>query len=758
MGGQVSFYSVWLKNSSAVPNITLCCSTTSGLPSSDPASTFFTTANFPGASSSQLIAAQGLFSLLTGRVSSISADSRIDASTGKYVYQGTGLQEGALHEEAGYVQDQWRLKQNMTLNMGVRYDLQQPFSASNSIYSYVDAANLCGLSGANGDSACNLFQPGVTPGQHTVLQQYAAGTDSAKTDYNNFAPSVGVAWTPQSRPGFLGTLMGPNDFVVRGGYARSFSRPAIGDFTAVFNTNPGVRLSQAPTAAQILSANGQSGALLLSNPLVQQPVPGFPAAPSYPFPPTSTTNSVAAFDQRVQIPYSDTWQTGFTRSIGKDMALEMRYVGTHGYQIWGDYNYNQLNIANNGFLNEFRQAQANLRANLAAGNTATFAYTGAPGTAPLPTFLGFFQGLGSASAGNPANYTSANFSNGTFLGFLAANNPNPFGFASTNTTSGLAGNSTFRANGLAAGIPANYFMANPDVTNATIRGNQGYTSYNGLQTELRRRFSQGLQFQVSYSFDHAGVNRYYGFVNGNETRRPTGTEGDLTHQYKSLVTYDLPFGQGRRYGSNADGAMERLIGGWQVAIASVIHSGQLVDFGNVRLVGMSASDVQKMIQLRFDPSGAGLVYMLPADVVANTINAFNVSATAASGYAGNAPTGRYFAPANGPDCIELESTNSVAQNGPGKCGVGSLVVAGPMFQQHDITFAKRTKVVGHTTAEFRLEMLNAFNHPNFTPVGGTTGTGTGTSPAPTSLSAYQLTALSGTNTSRTVQFVFRFNW
>ena len=86
MGGQLSFYHLWQTDTSLVPNITLCCSTTTGLPSSDPAASFFNTTNFPGASSSQLIAAQGLFSLLTGRVSTIAADSRIDAATGKYVY------------------------------------------------------------------------------------------------------------------------------------------------------------------------------------------------------------------------------------------------------------------------------------------------------------------------------------------------------------------------------------------------------------------------------------------------------------------------------------------------------------------------------------------------------------------------------------------------------------------------------------------------------------------------------------------------
>jgi hypothetical protein len=759
MGGQASFYSIWQADSSVVPNITLCCASSAGLPSSDPAASFFTTANFPGASNSQLIGAQGLFSLLTGRVQSISADSRLNSSS-QYIYLGVGKQEGALREGAGYIQDQWRMKPNFTLNMGVRYDLQWPFSAKNSIYSYVDIANLCGVSGAKTDNSCNVFQPGQLPGQPTLLHQYKSGVSSANTDYNNFAPSVGVAWTPQARPGFLGKIMGPDDFVVRGGFARSFSRPAIGDFTAVFSANPGVVLSNTLNPSQIL---GGPGALLLSNPLVQQPIPGFPAAPTYPFAPTSFTQQVRNFDPNIQIPYSDTWQVGVTRSLGKDMALELRYIGTHGYQLWGDFNYNQVNITTNNFLNEFRQAQANLAANLAANGKATFAYTGAPGTAPLPTFLGFFTGQNAAAATNPASYTCttgcSNFSNATFLGLLAAQNPNPFGFLSTSTTSSTSFVTTagFRSNGLAAGIPANWFMANPDVNQARVRGNQGQTYYNGFQADLRRRLSKGLQFDVNYTYGNGYATTFLGLINGNVFRPTTGSEGNLTHQVKGLVTYDLPFGQGRRWGGSVNGAMDRVIGGWSVNLSSVVHSGQFVDFGNVRLVGMTAKDVQNMIKFRSDtsdPNALGVVYMLPADVIQNTINAFNTSATSPTGYAGAVPTGRYFAPANGPGCIELESTTAGnAQTGAGKCGTGSLIVDGPLFQQHDIAIAKRTRVAGRTNFEFRLEMLNAFNHANFTP--GGTGT---TSTNPTLLTNYQITALSGTNTSRVLQLVFRFNW
>ena len=738
MGGQFSHYTLWQIDQTVVPRASLSFST--GLPSTDPAASFFNAKNFPGASANQLIAAQNLYGLLTGRVSGVTADARLSGT--QYTYEGPGKQQGALQEMAGYIQDQWRLKPNLTLNGGLRYDLQFPFQASNSIYTFGDLTNICGVSGVASSNQCNLFQPNRTPGGPTVFQQYKAGVNSFNTDYNNVGPSVGLAWTPQARPGFLGTLMGPDDFVVRAGYARSFTRPAIGDYTAIFSANPGVTLGLSGTPSQVLA--GAAPPLLLSSPQLQTPLP-FPTTPNYPLSAPSITSSIAGFDPNIQIPYSDTWQAGFTRSLGKNMAVEVRYVGTRGYKIWGNFNQNEVNITTNGFVNEFRQAQANLIANIAAGKGSTFAYTGAPGTAPLPTFLGYIDGKSAANANNPAAYTGSSWTNGTFLGFLAAENPNPFGFASTNQTSGFIGSPTFRANALAAGLPYNYFVANPDVIGgANVRGNRDGTYYNGIQTELRRRLSKGLQFQASYSYDRAYSTTFLGFVNGTVWRQPTGSEGDVTHQFKSLVTYDLPFGNGRRWGSNANGMVERVIGGWSIDVSSVVHSGALVDLGNVRLVGMTAADVQSMFKVRIDPAGgAGLVYLLPADVIQQTINAFNVSATSATGYAGAAPTGRYFAPANGPGCIETENA------AVGKCGVGSLIVHGPLFQQHDISFAKQTKVVGHTNAEIRIEMLNAFNHPNFTPVGGIGGT---------TLTGYQVTSLSGTNTSRVIQLVFRFNW
>ena len=764
LGGSFSQFDIWMKNSSLVPQITF------GLVSTDPAANLFTTANFPGASTANLTSAGNLYAFLTGRVSQISADARLDESTGKYTYEGTGLQRGRLREYGGYAQDQWRMRQNLTVNAGVRWDVQLPFYALNSSYTFADIANICGISGVSGDDRCNEFQPGSTPGIHPVYQQYKKGVAAYNVDYNNLAPSAGLAWTPTARPGFMGKLMGQGDFVVRGGYTRSFTRSGLNDFTGPLNSNPGVVIT---TPASRSESNNNllvgPAPLLFRNQSTLGP-PAFPDTPVYPIvnPVTNGygTQSINGFNLNIQVPYSDSWQAGITRSLGRSMAVEVRYVGTRGYKGWSNLNLNEFNIVENGFLKEFRQAQANLKANIAAGpgvgcigqvTTANcqnnFAYTGAPGTAPLPTFAAFFNGVNAANASNAALYTGTNWTNATFLGYLAPLNPQPYNFASASTsttTPGLLGNATFRASAAAAGLPSNYFVVNPEnLGGARVTTNLTETTYNSLQMEFRRRMAQGLQFTGSYVFGHGYASQFLSLRDDNFMRRNAGDPGDITHQFKSNVVYELPFGRGRRWAGNANGTLDRVVGGWQIGLSTIVQSGRLVDLGNVKLVGMSRADVQKLFKLRFDNANKQ-VYMWPQDVIDNTILAFAVSPTSASGYAGAQPTGRYFAPANGPDCIEIVP-------GKGDCGTGSLVITGPRFVANDLRFSKRTTLVGQTNFEFAIEMLNAFNHPNFLPLASvnnnlTTGIGGST------LTGFQLTNLTGNDQRRTVQLVARVNW
>ena len=135
--------------------------------------------------------------------------------------------------------------------------------------------------------------------------------------------------------------------------------------------------------------------------------------------------------------------------------------------------------------------------------------------------------------------------------------------------------------------------------------------------------------------------------------------------------------------------------------------------------------------------------MLPQDVLENTIRAFSASPTL-SGYGSfGAPSGRHIAPAGGPDCLETIS------NTYGDCGARTLVLTGPVYHRVDLSAVKRTRIVGRTTFEFRADLLNAFNHTNFTPV-GFPGTAT-------NADNYRVTAVQE-NSSRVIQLGMRFTW
>jgi hypothetical protein len=738
IGGSWTQFDLWAKNSSMMPAVSFDTLTT------DPARGMFSAANFPGAPNAVIQDARELYALLTGRVSTITGDARLDENTGEYTYLGVGTQRARMREAGFFIQDAWRVRPNFTVNAGLRYELQFPFYPLNNSYSTATMADLCGISGVAGDGrSCNLFQPGVMPGKaQPEFINFGEGVRAYNVDYDNFAPSVGFAWTTGAESGILRALLGrPSDSVIRGGFSRAYNRNGMNDFSSQFNANPGIII---PATRNDGNGNLNDGAgyPVLFSQTSRLGAPEFPRTPEYPLT-DIVTQDINLFDPDIQVPYADSWTVGLQRAISTNMAVEVRYVGTRSRNNWQVLNYNEVNILENGFLDEFRAAQRNLQANIAAGRGNTFAFTGAPGTSPLPTFLAFFNGQPNTAAGNSGLYTGGNWTDATHLNFLAANNPQPFGFATTDDD-GLLDNATFRANAARAGVAANFFVANPALLGgADLTSNQGATNYHSLQTELRRRLAQGLQFNISYVFGQAMQSVFTSFRRPTFFQRDTGAEGDVTHALKTNIVYDLPFGQGRRFGSNAGAVLDRIIGGWTVGVNSRLQSGRLVDFGNVRLVGMSPDDVRNMFKLRIDAAGQK-VWMLPQDVIDETIKAFSVSATSATGYSDRGvPSGRYFAPANSASCIEIDPDSDF-----GDCGVRSLVVTGPMYQQHDISVAKRVRLVGRSNFEFRLEMLNAFNHHNFAPVAGIGN----------DIADYEVTGLTGTNSARVIQLVSRINW
>jgi TonB dependent receptor-like, beta-barrel len=742
LGGSYSQFELWQENQNVVPELRF------GVVTGDPAELMFSASNFPGASTTNIDNARRLYSILTGRVSDVRGVARLDPETNKYVYLGQSRQAARQRQLGLWLQDGWHVGPNFTLNYGARYDLTFPFVALNNSYSIGDLDDVYGVSGVG-----NLFKPGVLTGGAPTFRQLSAGERAYPMDWNNFAPSVGFAWTPAADAGWLRHLTGgPSDFVVRAGYNRSYTRLGLTDFAGQVANNPGVSLNA--FRSQTLNNLGPLP-LLMRDSSRLGPAP-FPDTPTFPFTEV-VTGDITIFSQDLVVPLADSWQAGVSRALGTTMSVEARYLGARSQGNWRTNDYNELNILENGFLDEFKLAMANLQANNAAGGTraGSFAYFGpGSGTVPLPIILAYFNGVNRSGAVDPNAYTSASFRSSTYVNTLARLNPHPYSFASILLNDGPA-----RGRALGAGLPSNFLVVNPDlIGGANILENEGRTLYNSLALEFRRRAGNGLSFLSSYVLGHATNSQFLSLRLDSPMVRNAGEEGDVSHAVKINAVYPLPFGKNQRFASGAGGVLDRLIGGWQVAANARLQSGRLLDLGDVRLVGMTVDDLRKAFKLRIDAQGR--VFMLPQDIIDETLKAFNVSATSANGYStAGAPSGRYIAPADSFDCIETI-------RGEGKCGVHSLIVQGPMYKQVDLSIVKRVGVAGRVNAEFRLDALNVFDTVNFSPVSGlTTSTANGNvdfnrmrGSAPASYETTALVLGTGVGAARVLQIVSRIRW
>jgi hypothetical protein len=730
-----------------------------GVDTNDPAIAMFNTTNFPGAAAVDLTRAQNLYAILTGRVTAINANARLVEQDGKYVYLGNAFERSHQKEFGFFVQDSWRVRQNLTVNYGIRWEVQRPFTVDNSSYTTATLNDVWGISGPG-----NFFKPGTQTGRATEFIQMPKGTPAYKTDYKNFAPSLGFAWRINGQDGFLKRIVGEGQTVIRAGYSIAYNRQGIGDFRGLQSANPGVVITanRDLTQGNLVTNQGTDRLPVLLRETARLGAPAFPTAPTYPLtaaPFVAVTNSVNVYDPNIKVPYSQSWTLGIQRELDKNTVFEARYVGTRNLRGWTTYNLNsnEYNIAENGLLNEFKLAQANLQANIAAGRGANFRYFGPnTGTSPLPITLAYFSGTPAAQAGNQALYTSTNFASNTFVNALAANNPN---LCCATTTANIAfgtspsyafsldSNATFRANALRAGLPANFFLTNPGLRGgANFTGNGGYTRYDALQLEVRRRLTAGLSVQANYQWAKAFSSARVSFRAPRVNELDTNT---LRHAFKVSWGYELPIGRGKALLGNLGNVLDRIVGGWEVYGSGRVQSGQLYDFGNFRLVGMTGKELAKAFKLRFDDT-ARVAYLLPQDIIDNTIRAFNASATSPTGYGTlGVPTGRYLAPASSATCQQIFS---------GQCAPQNLFVTGPKFTRFDLSVKKQIRITEKTNFELRAEFLNAFNNINFF------NPSTNATQTPSNLQFMQVTTAytdsSNTNDpgGRLVQLVARFNF
>lgn len=669
------FRALRLNSGGVLPSYTLAVNTNTP----QITATQFTTASlFPGGiGNTGRAQANALYALLTGIVSAQTQTFNVTSADSGFVSLVGFRQDYAYDNLGAYIQDQWRLRPNLTVNLGLRYEVWSPVRERNGVIGEVAIPE-----GATGEEA--LLNP------NGFLQ--TAGTNVGNgslfaTDKNNFAPSVSVAYSPDFGNGFLSTLFpGSGKTVLRGGFRISYVNDEyLKASSGIGDQNAGLCLNLSRT-----NLNERANA----PGTIATPVPLLPLSYARLQTLQSNQGSVLAVDPNIEIPENYEYNIGIQRELGWNLALELRYVGAFSNNSTRYSNRNQIDIMNNGFLADYLRAQQNCRLQGAIVNpnapNPMLACTDArfnaniPGSQPLTIFPNL-----AVLSGTPGGLT-----NSTILTNIAGGTPGQLAV-------------TYIANGLTNGFR---FNQNSNLLLAGLLDNSGKYNYNGLQVELRRRFANGLAFQANYTFQKTLTNfpgvdqRRFEFE--LDARRPeleyARAQTDATHVFNFNSIYELPFGKGKQFFSDAGGFLNLLIGGWQlntiVSLSSGAPFGVFDPRGTLNYTSQSSrnsanssltkEEIKKLIGIfRTD---RGIFFINPAVIDP-------VTGRAANGYGSAAFQGQVF--------FNVE---------PGQVGnVERFFLNGPMYFNVDASLFKNFRITETSRLQLRMEAFNAFNRTNF---------------------------------------------
>ena len=693
------------------------------------------TANLPGISAAELTIASAIFNSVTGLVGSIQQGYNHTSPTSGYV---AGVPENYTPVQqnlAFYGQDSWKIRRNLTVQLGVRWEYQGPYDARNGLV-LLPQTNLAGLFGVtpiSGSPVGNLFHPGNTTGATDSLLTLQGGSNGHPTynrDLNNFGPFIGIAYSPGNE----------SKTVIRASFSTHYVQEGLtffdlattnntGLFTQAVNSTPTGVFAGSATSSQIPAAIGGS----------------FPVSQLANWINFGGTSSLLNFDPNLRTPYVFEWNFGVQRELGRHWVGEARYVGNHAVKQYRIWNANELDLNNNGLLQEFQNAQNNMVIDAANGKSGSFAYNGLPGQTPTPILDKLFAGVAASSA----------YSSSTFLTNLNQNNI--YTMFNSIRTSPTYRTNVMGANGLGAsnGLPLNFFVANPWATSAFQTNNASWSEFDGLEVEVRRRFS-GLTVQGNYTFSKVLSDTTFGASQSNnqnyQSLQNTGLDKfingiNVTHSVGVSFSYMLPVGKGQRFLGGMNRFGNSILGGWQLlgfthwstgAPFTLSSNRSTTGWGStnpVSVKNMTAGQLQSDIG-RFE-TPTGVYFINPASGL------FTIK--------GGTSTANF--------CTAGQTTPCFVEPAPGQTGNLSFndITLPHLFDQ-DLSIVKDTHITERLKFQIRLEAFDVFNNVNFSLSSFTAAAGSNSTDSTTfgQFNTTVDTARGGGITSRIVQWGARF--
>jgi hypothetical protein len=586
-----------------------------------------------------------------------------------------------------YFQDEWKIRPNVTINYGARWEYNPPSNTSPHDNVFVASTPIVGT---------------PLPGTPVVNQPGAVTFVKAKHWYEgSFAgaigPRIGLAWSPEYKSGPLKTFFGENGkSVVRIGYGIAFDTISSFQVTAAAGRVPGLVQSCTTSFNTTTSTfNSITQGCVLPAGINSTVAGGFPTQlpaptvkPSSLFTPPQQlrTNAppITVFDPHMHLPTVHEWNFSFQRELPWGLVMQAAYIGRRGERLFMAYDANQTNP--DSIIPSFLVMQQN------RAKGCTPSGTGCPAgvTGVTPALLGQLQTQGGLSATAAASFLNS----ATTTSELDINGAGSFARRIEDNTLGLK------------------LRPNQQFGVITMIDNHGDSNYHAAQFTLRRRFTSGLGMGLAYTFgksidnqsvDPVGASSGGGLSTTN-SRTPTDirnfrdergrSDFDRTHVLTASTVWELPFGKGQKFFHSSSGVLNQIVGGWtanaiytfQTGEPFAVRSGAFTSNGSHE--GRAGVPVFTQAQLQYlqGSSLPGPVLFKPVDI--------------------NPATGQ-------PYTCGTNATTSFCIPPPGENGAGRNIFVAPSYWNVDLGVIKTFPINEKWKLQFRMEMFNALNHPNF---------------------------------------------
>ena len=515
---------------------------------------------------------------LLGLVTQVTTRSNLDRNGDKFFQlpEGAPLKRRyAADEYEWYGQDNWHVKSNLTLTFGLRYSLYSPPWETRGL----QVAPNVSLDEWFNNRGIKMLQ-GIPDNQSAPdISFILAGPVNGRRsfygwDKNNFAPRVAFAYSPKWKAPVLRWLSGGESgkMAIRGGYSMVYDR--IGGALAT-NADSGALSfgiqNQITNAAGVQRANTSprfTGLNSIPSSLIIRPTNfgQFPAT----FPKGDELGSfaiTAGIDDHLTTPYSQTINFSISRELPANLVLEAAYVSRLARHVLVNYDMAMpLDLVDPGSgMDYFSAAQALARLDFA--NTPVSA---------VPK-IAFWENLFPGYADGGLSATQI-----IYRDYYSRSG----GFGPDYTTSLFA----LDVDCDPCSKLGRFAFFNSQFSNLNALRSMMPTNYHALQILLRRRFSQGFQFDFNYTFskseDYASVNETNGLFSGSVFNswapgaRKSVSDFDMTHQVNFNGIWELPVGHGRHFLGGSRGVVDAVLGGWQLAGIYRVTSGLPTSIGN----------------------------------------------------------------------------------------------------------------------------------------------------------------------------------